>query len=69
MVCSNHCPWINIDQWLRAHDMVLLLRHSWSHARAWDVLPSELVRELLRWLGLQPAVIMESCPDGSRDCP
>jgi surface protein len=41
-----------IDQWLRAHDMVVTVRRSIHHTILWGKLPEELVRAVGQWLGL-----------------
>jgi hypothetical protein len=41
-----------IDQWLRAHDMVVLLRRSFHQSVLCRKLPVELARTVVHWLGL-----------------
>jgi hypothetical protein len=41
-----------IDQWLRVHDMVVLLRRSIHQTILWRKLPEELMRSVGWWLGL-----------------
>jgi hypothetical protein len=41
-----------VDQWLRAHDMVVLLRRSFYQTILWRKLPEELAHMVGYWLGL-----------------
>jgi hypothetical protein len=41
-----------IDQWLCAHDMVVILRRSMRQTFLWRKLPEELLRVIGHWLGL-----------------
>jgi predicted flavoprotein YhiN len=42
-----------IDQWLRAHDMVVTLRRSMRQSALSWKLPEELVRAVGQWLGVE----------------